>query len=154
MLWHIEIDAVSAYHTYCGSFFWLSNVSAIKINTKPEWFFIAWLMVSFIIIIRLSAKGTNASWNIGWLSLFFSIFLLIQFFYKTDTLQNTWRWVAGLYSGDLAFLYVAGHPLSINEWRIMQPVNLSLPKPARFCRMASHCQFYNYKSPGGTFFVF
>ena len=62
--------------------------------------------------------------------------------------------MAGLYSGGLAFLYVAGHPLSINEWRIMQPVNLSLPKPARFCRMASHCQFYNYKSPGGTFLSF
>ena len=43
------------------------------------------------------------------------MFLLILFLYKTDTLQNTRRWVAGLYSGDLAFVYVVGHLLR-HQW--------------------------------------
>ena len=52
--------------------------------------------------------------QLHWLSLS----ILVSFwyyFYKTDILQNTWRWVAGLYSGNLVFIYVVGHPLR-HQW--------------------------------------
>ena len=46
---------------------------------------------------------------------FYFFFLLIYLSYKTDTLQNMSRWVAGLYSGDPAFLSVVGHPFR-HQW--------------------------------------
>lgn len=68
-----------------------------------------------IFISRLSAKATNAPWNVLVTFTFYFCSLLIWWFHKTDTLQNTWRWVAGLYSGNLAYLYVVGHPLR-HQW--------------------------------------
>ena len=41
---------------------------------------------------------------------FFIGFFLLYFRHVTDTLQNTEKGVAGLYSGDPVFLYVVGHP--------------------------------------------
>lgn len=48
-----------------------------------------------------------------WLPSLYFCSLLIWWFHKTDTLEHV-RWVAGLY-GNLAYLYVVGHPLR-HQW--------------------------------------
>ena len=108
----------------------------------------------FIFIIRLSAKGTNASWNTLANFRFSNLYSFWYYLHIRLTHYRTrggeWR---GLYSGDLVYLFVVGHPLR-HQWLahnvarklISSKVDSILPDDQSMSVL-------NLQSSGGTFIV-